>query len=150
MRETHRVITIHNSSPPLYVREPEVPHHDADHHQQLLRRELLPNASMAARAKGEEVAVRPRGHESVPVIHFLLLHGLGIADALPPAGMPSVGVGEVVIAFRHRGWRGEQHVRARDHSRGAGYGEGVPDFAHDGMNGVVQAKGLVDDHFQER
>lgn len=105
---------------------------------------------MSARAEGEVGGVRSRRHEPVAVVHCLLLRLVRIGDVFPAVGIPQLGLGEKRIALAHRRGGGEQDVRGRDHPFGPGDGQRVLDFPHDGMDGRVQAQGLLDHVFGQR
>ncbi len=65
-------------------------------------------------------------------------------------GLPVLGVGEEIWVLRGYPRGGEQHVGGGDGVGGAVDGHGGFDFAHDGVNGRVHAKGFFDDLGVER
>lgn len=111
---------------------------------------------MTAGAEGQVGRRGTLADQTVTVINLLLVLGILAANlrgvgrvGLPAVGVPDLGVGEVGgIGSRDSGG-GEKGVAGGDNELGAGDGHGRLDGAHDGVDGSVQAEGLLDDGLVE-
>ena len=99
---------------------------------------------MPARPKRQVGTIRAGRDQPVPIIRLLLLLIFGVGHGVPAVGIPFHGIGEIVVDASHRGRGGEEDVVRRDDPPGVFNGHGVLDFAHDGMDGRVEAEGFAD------
>lgn len=108
---------------------------------------------MTASAEGQVRRVGALADKTVAVIDLLvLLVVLHVADnggregrvLLPTVGLPKLGLGEVGLVGGRDTGGGEQDVVGRDDVLGSGDGHGGLDGAHNGVDGGVQAEGLLD------
>ena len=112
---------------------------------------------MATSTKGEVRGGGALADQAVAIVDLLLLLG-GVADnrrsvggvGAPSVRVPSLRLREVLRVRRADARGSEEGVRGRDDELGAGNGHGLLDCAHDGVNGGVEAKGLLDDGLVER
>ncbi len=117
---------------------------------------------MPARAEGEVRTTGPLGDETVSVIDFFFFffcflgrvgvggdgRGGGGAEGgvrFPAFGLPEVGGGEVFGDFGCDAGGGEEGVGGGDRVGGSLDGHRGRDFAHDGVDGGVQAEGFLYD-----
>lgn len=117
---------------------------------------MLTDAAVTTGAEGEVRRSGTLANQAVAVVDLFIVGIFGASKSgsdrrigVPAVGVPLLGLGEVNgIGARDTGG-GEEGVASGNDKLGTGDGHGRCDGAHDGVNGGVQAKSLLDNGLVE-